>query len=61
MIPAVPICCRCDQSIQPTEQAREHVHDRPSGAPLVEYSHMGWRCPAPVRHPAPAAGVEERR
>jgi hypothetical protein len=38
------ICCRCDRGIMPGEPYREHVHDRASGAPLVNYSHKGG-CP----------------
>jgi hypothetical protein len=44
MIPAVPICCRCDWSIQPGQGVAKHVHDRPSGPPVVEFSHA-YGCP----------------
>lgn len=41
----VLICCRCGHSIRPGEKHDEHIHDRASGAPLVNYSHRGG-CPS---------------
>ncbi|MER5184491.1 hypothetical protein ABT009_40300 [Streptomyces sp. NPDC002896] len=33
------ICCRCQKGIKPDEPYRTHVHDRPSGPPVINYSH----------------------
>ncbi len=48
----VVICCRCDQAIKPGEPYERHVHDRGTGAPLVNYSHRDG-CPETATHPKP--------
>ncbi|WP_156723129.1 hypothetical protein [Streptomyces apocyni] len=46
------ICCRCDRTIKPDEPYERHIHDRGTGAPLVNYSHRdGCTTPAPASHP----------
>jgi hypothetical protein len=49
MTAGVLICCRCDFSILPNERPAKHVHDRPTGAPLVEFSHADGCSPYPPR------------
>ncbi len=48
------ICCRCDRAIKSGELYERHVHDRGTGAPLVNYSHRNG-CPAT------ASGLKQAR
>ncbi|WP_156726919.1 hypothetical protein [Streptomyces apocyni] len=48
----VVICCRCERAIKPDEPYEKHVHDRATGAPLVNYSHRDRDdCTAPASRP----------
>jgi hypothetical protein len=35
------ICCRCQKGINPGEPYERHVHDRPTAAPFITFSHKG--------------------
>lgn len=40
----VRICCRCQLGILPGEGYEENTHDRPTGPPLILFSHKGSIC-----------------
>lgn len=53
MYEGVRICCRCQLGILPGDPYDEVVHDRPTGAHLVQFVHKGGNCKQQPRQEAP--------
>ncbi|WP_156726544.1 hypothetical protein [Streptomyces apocyni] len=51
----IVICCRCGREIKAGEPYERHVHDRATGAPLVNYSHRDRDGACPWQRPGYAA------
>jgi hypothetical protein len=53
MYEGIRICCRCQLGILPGEPYEENTHDRPTGAPLILFSHKGGICKQQPHQEAP--------